>query len=351
MSKIFNLSNTLSNAENHLLSKFILPAPILGIVTTQSNEDNYRSYLGKSPVQIVKGMNGDYYLALYSGNFKGIAKLDKKTNKLSIITGDAAAGFADGNSLTARFQVIKSIAYNPVEEALYVADRDNSRIRRVDLRTLNTTTVIGNGTSTSVDGVGTAATTRLPTGICIDVDNQIGYFTERNSPNSKVRKFSIPGYTVETVTPVSSLQFNEIRILKGTPWSYLYIATDFGLARVAVGLNAPNTVVPLIPNNSAGYVDGAFSTAKFNGMKYFDLSLTERCLYASEDGNRIRKIDLINQVVTTIAGDVSASAGAFGFVNARGSAARFNAPQGVLVDDSGALLVCDNISNAIRRVY
>ncbi|TGL83666.1 hypothetical protein EHQ77_01005, partial [Leptospira yasudae] len=70
-------------------------------------------------------------------------------------------------------------------------------------------------------------------------------------------------------------------------------------------------------------------------------------IYVADYGNHaIRKIS--NGVVTTLAGPTVSETP--GFVDAPGSAARFNGPMDLAVDSSGAVYVADYNNNAIRKV-
>jgi len=77
------------------------------------------------------------------------------------------------------------------------------------------------------------------------------------------------------------------------------------------------------------------------------LAYADGFLYVLESsGNRIRKVDVTSGVVSLVAGsDVAAS----GFVDGTGSAARFNAPNGIEYI-GGALYVGDTGNSAIRKV-
>ena len=64
---------------------------------------------------------------------------------------------------------------------------------------------------------------------------------------------------------------------------------------------------------------------------------------ADRDNHRIRKITP-GGVVTTFAGST------VGHLDATGTAARFNYPQGVAVDSSGTVYVGDTKNNRIRKI-
>jgi sugar lactone lactonase YvrE len=71
-------------------------------------------------------------------------------------------------------------------------------------------------------------------------------------------------------------------------------------------------------------------------------------LYIADTGNsRIRRVDASNGTVTTVVGN-----GGIGFAGDGGPAAKATlaAPRGVAVDDSGDLIIADTGNNRVRRV-
>jgi sugar lactone lactonase YvrE len=96
---------------------------------------------------------------------------------------------------------------------------------------------------------------------------------------------------------------------------------------------------------SPGSADGIGSAARFNGPRGIAVDDTGN-LYVSDSNNHtIRKI-APGGIVTTLAG----TAGLSGFMNATGSAAQFFNPRGIAVDADGTLYVADTNNHQIRRV-
>lgn len=94
----------------------------------------------------------------------------------------------------------------------------------------------------------------------------------------------------------------------------------------------------------AGTSDGAGSVARFNAPR--GVAVYGDTLYIADlDNHSIRKIDIPTKTVTTIAG----YSGVPGLDDGVGSAARFNAPEGIETD--GAFLyIADTKNNAIRKI-
>lgn len=101
----------------------------------------------------------------------------------------------------------------------------------------------------------------------------------------------------------------------------------------------------LAGSGAKGDDDGTGLAANFNdprGIAFCDASKT---IYVADTGNNeIRAIDLDGRV-TTLAGSPQS-----GYVDATGSAARFNRPTGVACDDAGNVYVADSENNVIRKV-
>ena len=78
-------------------------------------------------------------------------------------------GFADGTASGALFANPSGVAYSPTRH-LFIADRENFRIRKLALDSLQVTTVVGDGTSGAIDSSSNPLAARLffPTGVALD---------------------------------------------------------------------------------------------------------------------------------------------------------------------------------------
>lgn len=95
---------------------------------------------------------------------------------------------------------------------------------------------------------------------------------------------------------------------------------------------------------AAGFADGTNQTAKFNNPQGLVLD-AEGNLYVADAGNhRIRKVTPTG-VVTTVAGD-----GTAGATDGAAAAARFNGPSALRLDADGHLLIADTENHAIRHL-
>ncbi|HWA28341.1 MAG TPA: immunoglobulin domain-containing protein, partial [Lacunisphaera sp.] len=117
-----------------------------------------------------------------------------------------------------------------------------------------------------------------------------------------------------------------------------------GTAQVVVATQQAE-VTTIAGRAPLGNEDGPVASARF--FNPTDVAIDgSGVLYVADSGNRtIRKIG-VDGIVSTLAG----SAGNAGVVDGTGSAARFNAPRGIVIDASGNLYVTDTGVHAIRKI-
>lgn len=97
-------------------------------------------------------------------------------------------------------------------------------------------------------------------------------------------------------------------------------------------------------STTAGYVDLALTTSRFNSPQGIAIDAQGNLYIADSFNNAIRKITSLG-VVSTLAGNANA-----GYKDAAGAAAQFYSPQGVAVDAQGNVYVSDVGNNAIRKI-
>lgn len=103
-------------------------------------------------------------------------------------------------------------------------------------------------------------------------------------------------------------------------------------------------VSTLAGNGSPGFANGTGSAAQFSAPADVVLDGQNNVYVADFDNNCIRKITPAG-VVSTLAGTTTK-----GLANGTGTAARFNAPNGLAIDAQGNLYVADYFNYCIRKV-
>ena len=260
-------------------------------------------------------------------------------------------GFADGPGATARFSDPFGVAVDGAGN-VYVADTGNQRIRRIDA-TGFVTTLAGTGDVGFTDGPGASALLNNPMGVAVDVAGNV-YVADRY--NHRIRRID-PAGNVTTFAgsgatgigkggfadgPGPSARFNDPIGVVVDAGGNVFVA-DAGNHRIR-RIDPAGNVTTFAGTGVRGYVDGSGPTAQFNdpfGVMVDGVG----DIYVADTGNhRIRRIDSTGNV-TTLAGT-----GVSGFADGSGTAVRFNGPVGVAVDAGGNVFVTDAGNQRIRRI-
>ena len=122
------------------------------------------------PDEIVIAPDGSIYVA-DAGNH-AIRRIRQNADQLTVetIAGNGVPGFADGAAANARFNTPTGLAISTDGSTLFVADTNNSRIRKINLSTGRVSTLAGGGGGGIVDGPGGDAILSRPIGLALDSD-------------------------------------------------------------------------------------------------------------------------------------------------------------------------------------
>ncbi|WP_291274392.1 SMP-30/gluconolactonase/LRE family protein [Flavobacterium sp.] len=264
-------------------------------------------------------------------------------NYVTTIAGSGDNGFADGNGSNAIFNNPQNVAADAAGN-IYVADYSNHRIRKIDTSG-NVTTLAGNGTNGYLDANGANAQFNHPYGVAVDEYGNV-YVTDRD--NNKIRKID-PNGNVTTLAGSNlgytdgngvSAQFNYPQGIAVDRYRNIYI-TDIGNYKIRKIDTSGN--VTTLAGSTGGQADGLGTNAKFSGPNGIAVDASGN-VYVSDQGyNRIRKIDPTGNV-TTIAGSST------GYADGIGIEAKFSTPNGIIVDNSGNVYVADTNNYKIRKI-
>lgn len=266
-----------------------------GVVTTFAG-NNIRGFAdGRSdtaefsgPIDVAVDAQGNVYATDIS-NFR-IRKVSG--GFVTTLAGSGLSGFADGPANTAKFSFTEGIAVD-VQGNVYVADKDNQRIRKISGGMV--TTLAGTGTQAFLNGPGNTANFYWPRDVTLDVQGNI-YVAD--SRNQRFRK-----------------------------------------------INSQGIVSTFAGDGSNGYRDGNASTAWF-AHPVGAVSDAEGNVYVTDESNQvIRKISS-SGIVSTIAGNFDV----IGFTDGPASIAKFNYPNGLALDQQGNIYVADRSNHCIRKI-
>jgi streptogramin lyase len=274
------------------------------------------------------------------------------------------SGGADGTGTGAEFYFPTGLAID-VSGNLYVADRQNSAIRKITPEGV-VTTFAGDTTQPDlsakpfinfVDGLGRAARFAYPNGVAVGANGTI-YVAD--SENDSIRKIA-PDRTVATLAGSNRPGSND-----GTGAAARFMhPTGIGIGKsgtifVVDGVNntirqvtAGGVVTTLAGSPGVdGSTDGPGSAALFSGPRKLGVSSAGDLFVADTGNGTVRKLSLNTAVganvweVTTFAG----SAGTSGSDDGTGAAARFNALYDIAIDSADNLYVADKDNQVIRKI-
>jgi len=126
-----------------------------------------------------------------------IRRVEVATGAVTTVACSGTEGGSDGVGEAAEFHNPVGITISPDGSALFVADHDNNKIRRVEVATGAVTTLAGSGAQGSADGVGGAAEFSGPCGVAISPDGGALFVADPN--NHKIRRVEVATGAVTTV--------------------------------------------------------------------------------------------------------------------------------------------------------
>lgn len=280
-------------------------SPSVEVTTLAGLAGNYGSADGVGsaarfyvPYGVAADTSGNVYVA---DVFNNLIRKVTSNGQVSTLAGLANTfGNVDGTGFAVRFRQPTALARDAAGNT-YVADADNSTIRKVTPEGVVSTfagspEMIGNA-----DGTGSAARFNRPAGIALDSNGNIFV-------SDSAREFPAfgSGHSIRKISPAGAV-------------------TTFA------GAGQP------------GYVEGTGTDARFNFPAGIAIDGADNIYVADTGNNVIRKITPAG-VVTTLAG------GTPGFANGTGTQAHFFAPSAVAAKSDGTLFVTDSGNKTIRKI-
>ena len=227
--------------------------------------------------------------------------------------GGATSGTTEGSAGSALFNTPAGITMAPDNTYLLVAEFGSHRIRKVMLNDASTSTFAGatNASSGTTDNTSTTlARFDSPEDVVMSSDGSKVYVSEWGNSSTKYHR-------------IRKIESGQVTTLAGPSSGTSYL----------------------------GYTDGTGSAARFERPRGMALDAAGNLYVVEGNNNAVRRITPAG-VVSNMAGS---TAGGYngtttGSTNGVGTAARFDAPQGITLGADNYLYVAENTGDRIRRI-
>ena len=307
---------------------------------------------------------GNLYIADSSNN--RIRKVDAG-EVISTVAGDGTYGYGGdgGPAVAAQLRGPSGVAVDGAGN-LYIADEFNHRIRKVDAAGV-ISTVAGDGTRGygfggygGDGGPATAAQLSSPEGVAADGAGNL-YIADRF--NHRIRKVDAGG-VISTVAgdgtrgyggdggPAVAAQLRGPSGVAVDGAGNLYIA-DYFNNRIRK-VDAAGVISTVAGSGEGGFGFGGYggdggpaTAAQLSSPEGVAVDGYDNLYIADTDNNRIRKVDAGTGVISTVAGDGTEG---FGGDGGAATAAQLFLPIDVAPDGAGNLYIADTLNHRIRRV-
>jgi len=312
------------------------------------------------PAGVALDAQGNLFIA-DAGDHR-IRRVDATTHNISPWAGTGTAGSGgDGGPATAASLIHPTSVAVDAHGNLFIADEYNHRVRRVDAVTHIITPYAGNGTEgfSGDGGPATAASFYQPTDIAVDAQGNL-FIADKY--NHRVRRVDAQTHTIEPWAGNGAEGFSgdggpataaSLIIPSGVAvdaQGNVFIADQGGNYRVRrVGAVTPHVITTVIGNGTE-YFSGDCGPATDASLQYpvgVAVDARGNVFIADQYNHRVRRVDATTRTVTTVAGN-----GNRGFSGDGGPAteASLDHPAGVAVDAQGNLFIADQYNRRVRRV-
>jgi sugar lactone lactonase YvrE len=310
------------------------------------------------PAGVAVDDSGNVFIAERRGN--RIRRVDAATGLIATVAGNGTRGYSGdgGPAQQAAISIPELIALDAAGN-LFITDRGNARVRRIDARTGIISTAAGNGTVgyRGDGGPATAASLSHPFGVLVDA---AGNLFIADTDNHAIRRVAAATGTITTIAgsgepgfsgdggPATAARLNRPHNLAIDPGGNLVIG-DSENQRIRRVDRRTGQIVTLYGSGEQGVsTDGIPARAAAFG--YFGSLLFDQhgnLLIAGWLDNRVRRINAATGMISSIAGTGEAGLSGDG---GPARAARIHGPYGMALDRAGNLFVAEAENNRVRRI-
>ena len=319
-----------------------------------------KNALLNNPFYCAFDKNGNLFIA-ESGN-NAVRRIDARTGRISTVAGANPKGFAgdNGPAVSAAFNDLVSVAVEPKTGDLYVADRLNQRVRKIDGKTGIVSTVAGSDTKGygGDNGPGSRAALREPHDLALDGR---GGLLIADVADCRVRRLDLKTGIITTFAgtgkkahegdngPKESADLWGARALAVNPRTDdVFVCEREGncVRKIEAKTGRISTVAGVPGQKGYGGDNGLALFATLNGPKSLCLDAQGNLFIVDTENHAVRVVDAKTGVIFTVAGGRKGPDGD----NEQADKAGLNRPHGAVISADGSLVIADSENHRVRRV-
>ena len=263
------------------------------------------------------------------------------TLQTSTLAGSGSAAYAEGAGASAAFNFPSGVTVTPDGSIVVVADRNNHRIRLIQLSSGTTSLLAGSGAQQTTDGVGASASFDTPSEVAVSPD---GASVAVGEQGHGVRLIALQTGTVTTLA--SSQIWGVTFSPDGANVFFVTRATGGGGQHEVRSVSmSDGTMVTVAGSGAEGAADGVGNQASFKQPMGIETTPDGKYLIVAEcGGGLLRAVELATFAVTTMAGS-----GATESVDGTGASASFKYLAAVAVSPDGSTVYAISTGSHVVR--
>jgi len=296
-------------------------------------------------------LNGQLVLTEFGGH--RIIQLDAE-GKLTVLAG-GKKGTKDGKGADAEFNAPHNLVVAP-DGMIYIADTSNHRVRRLDSKTGEVTTIAGSDKGYAGDG-GPATKAKFDQTYHVSLDAEAKNLFVCDLGNRRIRKIDLKTGTIVSVAGngmkgvpkdgavAAEAPLVDPRVVTVDKTGRIWILERAGHALRVVENGKIRTVAGTGEKGFSGD-DGPGLKAKMDGPKFLWIDPAGDVLIADTENHCIRKFAVKDEIMTRIAGTGKKGKGAAGGA----LEVQLARPHGVAIGPDGTMYIADSDNGRVLKI-
>ncbi|MEI8278820.1 MAG: T9SS type A sorting domain-containing protein [Bacteroidota bacterium] len=274
---------------------------------------------------------------------------------ITTIAGNGGGGYnGDGGpAQSAQLQGASKIAFDNLG-TMYIADRYNNRVRKISNGIIST--IIGNGTFGFSGDNGPAIDAQInPTAIAVDISgnlfiadysNRIRKVTASNGIITTIAGNGVQGYNCDNILSTNAeIAWPESIVVDNSGNVYFSDAGNYRIRKID---HVTGIITTIAGTGTQGYNGDSILATNAEIFPYgIALDNAGNVFIAEPMNKRVRKVDAITGMITTVAGAGAAGLNVDGI---QATTAYLSFPCDVAIGNNGSLYIADNMDGKIRLV-